>query len=55
MLTHCLLGPAQTIESAIFLATGQLFTLSEQAFVSCTPNPQHCGGTGLCDLAGSAG
>jgi len=38
----------QAIESALWLSTGKLFTLSEQEFVSCTPNPDHCGGTGGC-------
>mmetsp|Transcript_21512 Transcript_21512/g.21845 ORF Transcript_21512/g.21845 Transcript_21512/m.21845 type:complete len:105 (-) Transcript_21512:239-553(-) len=30
------------------LATGVLFSLSPQAFVSCAPNPNRCGGTGGC-------
>jgi cathepsin L len=38
----------ETIESAIAIKTGQLMVLSEQNMVSCTPNPQQCGGTGGC-------
>ncbi|EWM25407.1 papain family cysteine protease containing protein [Nannochloropsis gaditana] len=38
----------EAIESALWLSTGKLFTLSEQEFVSCTSNPEHCGGTGGC-------
>uniref|UniRef100_A0A7R9WTZ8 Peptidase C1A papain C-terminal domain-containing protein n=1 Tax=Craspedostauros australis TaxID=1486917 RepID=A0A7R9WTZ8_9STRA len=36
------------LESHIAIATGILFTLSVQEFVSCAPNPNHCGGTGGC-------
>jgi len=36
-------------ESAYALATGKLHVLSEQQILDCTPNPQHCGGTGGCD------
>jgi cathepsin L len=38
----------ETIESAVFIATGKMPILSTQNMVSCTPNPQHCGGTGGC-------
>jgi cathepsin L len=38
----------ETLESHLALATGTLFTLSEQEFVSCVPNPDSCGGTGGC-------
>jgi len=40
---------AETIESHWAIATGQLNVLSEQHILSCTSNPQHCGGTGGCD------
>jgi cathepsin L len=30
------------------MATGELNVLSEQHILSCTPNPQHCGGDGGC-------
>jgi len=39
------------IESSVFQNTGKLPILSPQNIVSCTPNPQHCGGTGGCDGA----
>eukprot|EP01095_Lingulamoeba_sp_RSL-Kostka_P013876 TRINITY_DN585_c0_g4_i1.p1 TRINITY_DN585_c0_g4~~TRINITY_DN585_c0_g4_i1.p1 ORF type:complete len:375 (-),score=133.33 TRINITY_DN585_c0_g4_i1:233-1357(-) len=39
---------AQTIESAYALKTGQLAVLSEQEILSCTENPNQCGGTGGC-------
>jgi cathepsin L len=39
----------ETIESIIAIKTGQPpMILSEQNMVSCTPNPQQCGGTGGC-------
>ena len=38
----------ETIESVISLDTGKLPILSEQVYVSCTPNPDECGGTGGC-------
>lgn len=37
-----------TLESHIALQTGYLFTFSPQELVSCTPNPDHCGGNGGC-------
>mmetsp|Transcript_6931 Transcript_6931/g.19537 ORF Transcript_6931/g.19537 Transcript_6931/m.19537 type:complete len:447 (+) Transcript_6931:66-1406(+) len=37
-----------TIESAIAIATGNLFDLSPQQMVSCMPNPHQCGGSGGC-------
>jgi cathepsin L len=40
---------AETIESHWALATGDLWTLSEQQILDCTINPQHCGGTGGCE------
>jgi len=39
---------AETIESLYARATGQLVELSEQNILDCTPNPNHCGGTGGC-------
>jgi len=39
---------AETIESIYALAKGELVELSEQNILDCTPNPQHCGGTGGC-------
>jgi len=41
----------ESIESSVFLNTGKMPILSPQNIVSCTPNPQHCGGTGGCDGA----
>jgi len=38
----------ETVESATAIATGKLLTLSPQNVVDCTPNPNHCGGTGGC-------
>uniref|UniRef100_A0A7S2IQV0 Peptidase C1A papain C-terminal domain-containing protein n=1 Tax=Haptolina brevifila TaxID=156173 RepID=A0A7S2IQV0_9EUKA len=40
----------ETLESAAALASGEAAPiLSPQQIVSCSPNPQHCGGTGGCD------
>jgi len=39
----------EATESAYALATGKLHVLSEQQILDCTPNPNHCGGTGGCD------
>eukprot|EP00658_Telonema_sp_P-2_P002935 TRINITY_DN1107_c0_g2_i2.p1 TRINITY_DN1107_c0_g2~~TRINITY_DN1107_c0_g2_i2.p1 ORF type:complete len:294 (-),score=98.66 TRINITY_DN1107_c0_g2_i2:334-1215(-) len=39
---------AETLESHIAIKTGKLLTLSPQEYVSCAPNPDHCGGTGGC-------
>jgi len=36
------------LESHIAIQTGKLFDFSEQQLVSCTPNPDQCGGTGGC-------
>jgi len=42
----------ETVESALAIATnGTLEILSPQNVVSCTPNPDHCGGTGGCNGA----
>ena len=41
----------ETLESHVAIATGYLFTLSEQQFVSCVENPEECGGTGGCEGA----
>jgi len=38
----------EAIESALALASGNLTNLSPQNVISCTPNPDHCGGTGGC-------
>jgi len=38
----------EALESHIAIATGTLFTLSEQEYVSCVENPDECGGTGGC-------
>jgi cathepsin L len=37
-----------TIESHVAIASGQLFDLSPQQIAACSPNPDHCGGTGNC-------
>jgi cathepsin L len=39
---------AETLESYHAIAHQQLAVLSEQQILDCTPNPQHCGGTGGC-------
>lgn len=39
---------AESVESHVALKTGKLYQLSEQQIASCSPNPQHCGGTGGC-------
>merc|ERR1719152_906698 len=40
----------ETLESHFAIATGSASPkLSPQQIVSCSPNPQHCGGTGGCD------
>jgi cathepsin L len=41
----------ESIESHLFLATGQMQILSPQNVLECTPNPKHCGGTGGCEGA----
>jgi len=41
-------GSAESIESYVAMATGQLLTLSRQNLVDCAPNPNDCGGTGGC-------
>uniref|UniRef100_A0A6B2L7P3 Peptidase C1A papain C-terminal domain-containing protein n=1 Tax=Arcella intermedia TaxID=1963864 RepID=A0A6B2L7P3_9EUKA len=40
---------AETLESWWFLAGHKLPVLSEQQIIDCTPNPNHCGGTGGCE------
>jgi len=42
---------AATVESMWQIATGQLYELSEQNILDCTPNPLKCGGTGGCQGA----
>ena len=37
---------AETLESHIAIKTGKLMKFAPQQFVSCAPNPDHCGGTG---------
>ena len=39
---------AATLESTFAVRTGKLFDMSTQQLTSCTPNPNHCGGTGGC-------
>jgi len=38
----------ETLESAVAIATGKLLLLSPQEIVSCSPNPDDCGGSGGC-------
>jgi len=38
----------ESVESAVFRATGHLPILAPQEFVDCIPNPNSCGGTGGC-------
>jgi cathepsin L len=40
---------AEVTESYWAMATGKLHVLSEQQILDCTPNPNHCGGTGGCE------
>merc|ERR1712166_865760 len=41
---------AETLESHLAIATGEAAPkLSPQQIVDCSPNPDHCGGTGGCD------
>lgn len=40
---------AETLESHIAIKTGKLMVFSPQEYVSCAPNPNHCGGIGGCD------
>jgi len=42
---------SETVESMWQIATGNLVELSEQHILDCTPNPNHCGGTGGCQGA----
>ena len=39
---------AETLESHWAIYTKNLVVLSEQQILDCTPNPNHCGGTGGC-------
>jgi cathepsin L len=41
----------ESIESNLYINTGVSKVLSPQDVVSCTPNPDHCGGTGGCNGA----
>jgi len=41
-------GATETLESYWALATKNLYVLSEQQILDCTPNPNSCGGTGGC-------
>jgi len=41
----------EVLESHIAIQTGKLLKLSPQQLVSCTENPQQCGGTGGCEGA----
>lgn len=41
----------ETLESHHFLKNGDLPILAPQQLVDCTPNPDHCGGTGGCEGA----
>eukprot|EP00286_Rhodomonas_abbreviata_P027737 CAMPEP_0181298364 /NCGR_PEP_ID=MMETSP1101-20121128/5741_1 /TAXON_ID=46948 /ORGANISM="Rhodomonas abbreviata, Strain Caron Lab Isolate" /LENGTH=367 /DNA_ID=CAMNT_0023403377 /DNA_START=29 /DNA_END=1132 /DNA_ORIENTATION=+ len=40
-----------TLESQVALNTGLLFDLSPEQIASCSPNPDHCGGSGGCEGA----
>jgi len=39
---------AETIESYYGISSGNLVQLSQQQILDCTPNPNHCGGSGGC-------
>jgi cathepsin L len=41
----------ESIESNLFVETGSIQVLSPQDVVSCTPNPDNCGGSGGCNGA----
>lgn len=38
----------EVVESALAIASSKLLELAPQELVSCSPNPQHCGGDGGC-------
>jgi cathepsin L len=42
---------AETVESAVAIASGKLLVFSEQELIACTENPNDCGGTGGCNGA----
>lgn len=42
---------AAVLESQVALTTGLLFDFSPQQIAMCSPNPNHCGGSGGCDGA----
>lgn len=39
---------AEMLESYLYMSSGLLYNLSPQMGASCTPNPEHCGGSGGC-------
>jgi cathepsin L len=39
----------ETIESHIAIANGKSVVLAPQELADCSPNPDHCGGTGGCE------
>jgi len=44
-------GAAESVESVLAQRDKTLTVLSEQNILDCTPNPNHCGGTGGCEGA----
>lgn len=38
---------SEMLEDYLFMTSGELFNLSPQMAASCTPNPEHCGGSGM--------
>jgi cathepsin L len=40
---------AGMLEDYLYLSSGLMYNLSPQMAASCTPNPEHCGGSGGCN------
>lgn len=44
---------AEMLEDYLYMSSGLMYNLSPQMAASCTPNPEHCGGSGGC-MGGTA-
>lgn len=40
---------SEMLEDYLYLSSGLMYNLSPQMAASCTPNPEHCGGSGGCN------
>lgn len=40
---------AEMLEDYLYMSSGLMYNLSPQMAASCTPNPEHCGGSGGCN------